>query len=265
MPKVGFVVGLVVALGVHTGCILDDDVDDFDFKLPDKTFQVNGSDLGMSTVTGLPCDPVADTCGQVDPALVCDPQQMACALSDTAVFPAVDCSQQDICDQFGEPVYCDSTLQLCRAQVEFELNALVNLADEVPELREVGNVSITKVTLKSLYIDVQVNTFGVEAPEMGLYVAPQSVTVLVEGGQINDQAHRVGTIPAFAPNVTHVDVVLTTDGREVLQGYLESPNAPFRLFVYGIMEIAAGDPLPDLWSGQLTVVVSGEATASTAL
>lgn len=258
--RLGFTVGLILAFVGLGACILDDDVDDFDFKLPDKSFQVNASELGLSTTTTIQCDPGNDTCGQVDPALVCDSQESVCGLGQTASFPQLQCAQQDVCQEFGGAMYCDAPADACRAEVEFELSAEVNLADEVQELREVGNITITKVTLKSLYVDVEVNTLGVDTPEMGLYIGPQTANSVSD-----PDVRRVGTIPSFPPETQRVDVVLTTEGRTELTERLRTPNAPFKLLVHGTLELGPGDPLPDLWTGQLNVIVSGEATASTAL
>lgn len=253
-------VGLLAAFVAVSACILDDDVDDFDFQLPDKTFQVNASELGLSTATSIQCDPANDLCGQVEPALVCDSQLMVCGLDRAASFPELECNQQNVCEEFGSTMRCDTVANACVAEADFELSAEVNLADEVPELQEVGNVTITKVTLKSLYVIVEINTFGVATPEMGVYAGPLTVTSVADPNVV-----RVGTIPSFAPGVERVDVVLTTDGRQHIEERLRTPNAPFKFFVHGVVELGPGDPLPDLWTGELKVVVKGEATASTAL
>lgn len=261
-------VALAAAVAL-SGCILDDDVDEFEFELPEKTFMLDAAEFGISTATTIQCVPGNQECQAISSGLVCDSQQEVCVLSDEAVFPDIDCSQQDMCGQLGSPVTCDPDLSACVGRVTPQLSSSVNLAEEVPELQEVGNLTFSEVTLKSFYFDVEINSLGVRTPELGVYVAENSVGELEidEAGEvITEGASRIGTIPPMEIGFTgRKDVVLTQQGRDALKEKIKSPNVPFKLVVAGTVALEPGDDLPDLETGQLKVVVSGIAIAQTSL
>lgn len=247
-------------------CILDEDVDDFSFALPDKTFQVDVSELGISTETSIACQSTADICPSLSSALVCTGPDGVCAMSDSSVFPEISCEQQDICADFGGAFACESTSHTCMARAEVQLSALVHLSEEVPELQEVGSVSFAKVTIESLFIDVEVNTLGIDTQPMDLYLAPESLTSIFDnGGNLRENVTRIGTVPTIQPGTGRVDIALTAEGRTGLTEQLRDPTVPFKFFVYGVMEFFPGDDLPNLVDGQLRIIVSGEAVASTSL
>ncbi len=252
-------------LSLH-GCLLADDVDNFDFKLPDKVFEIDAADLGVSSSTTISCSDAVDTCASVDPGLTCDKQAGVCVLGEDARFPAVDCSGEDVCASFGDAVTCETGQ--CHATTAIQLSASVDLAEEVPELKDVGSLSFTKVSLETLYVDVQINSFGIEVPAMDLYVADNSVAqVDLDGsGNVTTQGvFHVGVLPAIPANQTgRFDVILSSDGRASLTDRMKTPSVPFKLFVVGRIEIGPGDPLPDLGSGHLKAVVSGTASAELA-
>jgi len=248
------------------GCILSKDVDDFDFQLPNKTFELDVSLLGLSTTTSVQCSGPVDTCSQTNAALVCDKQTGYCTLTEDSVFPTIDCSDQDICSSFGEPVHCDGSV--CRAAVPIQLNASVNLADEVPELKDVAGLTFTEVHLKDLYLDVEVNSLGIDLPPMDLYVGPDALnTLALDGnGNVTDMdVSKVGTISVIPVGFTgRQNVNLTDAGRSALTERMKTPAVPFRFFLVAQVAFGPGDPLPDLTAGQMQGVVSGHATASLA-
>jgi hypothetical protein len=260
----------LVASGGLMGCILDEDVDKFDFQLPEKTFTLDAAEFGVSTTTTIECVAGEQECQAISSALVCDAQDGVCVLSDEAVFPDVACSeQQDVCAQFGTQVTCDTELQACIAEVQPQLSASVHLSEEVPELQEVGNLTFAEVTLETFYFDVEINSLGVRTPELGVFVADNSVGELEidEAGEaVTQGAARIGTIPPMEIGFTgRKDVILTQQGRDALKEKIKSPSVPFKLFVAGPVVLEPGDPLPDLETGQLKVIVSGTATAQTSL
>jgi hypothetical protein len=262
------VVAAVLGIG-FTGCILSDDVDQFEFQLPEKTYSINAAELGVSTETSIPCTPGEQTCESVDSSLTCDGPKEVCVLSETAVFPTLACGQEDICGHFGNAVFCAQDSGACQAETVIELSTAINLADEVEELKEVGNLNFTKVNLESFYFDVQINSLGVATPELGVYVAQNSVgsldfddnyTVTTAG------VSRIGTIPSMEADFTgRKDAILTAQGRSVLEDKIKNPEVTFKLFVAGPWVLAPGDPLPDVQAGMLQVVVSGTAVAETEL
>ncbi len=263
---VGVSFSLLLVMGFGNGCILADDVDNFDFKLPDKVFEIDVSNLGLSASTSITCSDVADTCATVSEGLVCDKQAGVCVLGEDAVFPSVDCSSQDLCSSFGEAVSCESGY--CRASMPIQLSASVNLAEEVPELKDVGSLSFTDVSLESLYVDVEVNSLGVDIPAMDLYVADNSVSVVevdADGVVTTPGVAHVGVVPMIPANqVGRYDVVLSDAGRASLTVRMKTPSVPFKFFVVGTIEVGPQDPMPNLDSGHLRAVVSGSASAQLA-
>ncbi len=253
---------MIVSLG---GCILSDDVDEFDFQLPEKVFELSVSDLGLSSATSLDCSAQAEVCGQVSSELTCDKAQGVCVLRDDASFPTVDCSSDEqVCSQFGEVVSCVEGR--CVLKFDVARGADVDLAREVPELKDVGSSRLTKVTLGSLYADVQTNTLGIDLPPFSVYVADAGTTSLEFDGDGNPTTPgltKIGVLPSIPAGATgRFDVELTSAGKEELTRRLETPDVPFALFVTAHIELGPGDPLPNLEAGGLRVVVSGTATAS---
>ncbi|MCD6499123.1 MAG: hypothetical protein J7M25_12605 [Deltaproteobacteria bacterium] len=266
MKRLFFLSMPILAMFVLGNCILSKNVDDFDFQLPNKTFEVDVSLLGLSTTTDIQCSGAVDTCSQVNAALVCDKQAGYCTLAQNSTFPNIDCSAQDICQSFGEVVHCDGSV--CRAAVPLQLSASVNLAEEVPELKDVANLTFTEVRLKDLYMDIEVNSLGIDLPPMDLYVGPDALaTLTLDGdGNVTDMdVSKVGTIPVTPAGFTgRQEVDMSDAGRHSLTKRMKTPAVPFRFFLVAQIALDPGDPLPDLTAGQVQGVVSGHATASLA-
>lgn len=252
-----------------TSCILNDDVDNFYFQLPEKTYQIDAESLGISTTTEISCDPGDDHCPNINPALICDPDELFCKISEATTFPEIDCSNEDVCMEMGEAFYCDSRYNACSIEAPLQLNTSVHLAEEVEELKEVGNLKFSKVTLESLYFIVEINTLGVESPDLGLYIAENGILELSfdeQGEVITPGCQRIGSIPSVPASFTgQKDAVLTQAGREALSSYLKEPNTPFKLFVAGTVNLIPGAPFPNLDDGQFRVIISGTAVAKTDL
>ncbi len=255
----------LLALWTLSSCILSDDVDDFDFQLPQKVFELSASDLGLSSSTTVDCSTQAEVCGQLTSELTCDKTQGVCVLRDDASFPSVDCSgDAQVCSQFGEAVSC--VQGHCILTYNVGRGADVDLAREVPELKDVGSSRLTKVTLGSLYADVQTNTLGMDLPPFSVYVGDAGTTGLefdAEGNPTNPGLVKIGVLPSIPAGATgRFEVELTSDGKAELSRRIETPDVPFALLVTAHVELGPGDPLPNLDSGALRVVVSGTATAS---
>lgn len=264
-----FLAPIISASIVLSGCILSDDIDNFYFQLPEKTFFIDTSSLGLSTNTDISCDPNDDQCHLIDPSLSCDSVLATCAISETVSMPSIDCSEEDICMEMGDAFYCDTNHNACGIKAPIQLSTAVHLAEEVEELREVGNLTFAKVSIESLYFTVEVNTLGVESPVLGIYVANNGVLELSfdeDGEVITPGCRRIGSLPSVPAGFTgKKDVILTEPGREALNEYLREPNIPFKLFVAGTVSVAPGQNLPNIEDGQFRVVVSGTALAKTAL
>ena len=131
----------------------------------------------------------------------------------------------------------------------------VNLAQEAPELSSVDGQPLIDVELQRVFFDVLENTLTVETPEMGVYVAPETVT-----SPAVPQALLIGTIPPIPAGmtVTNQDMVLAPDGNANLQMFMSDFSTPFNIIVGTTVEVEADDPVP---SGRLRARIGADASA----
>ena len=221
----GVSVALIVGL---TGCgLIDSDITDFNLSIDDKTFTVDTAQW---------------------------------ELADQSTFPALDCSQMDVCSAavmqtcmsnncFGS---CDG--QNCQVLILVSLFVGIDLLDEHPELEEIDN--IVSVTVNKVEYEVTENTLTMATPEMDIYVAP--ATVMSPG---DPQALAIGTIApiaAMTPTTGPLEVNLTPEGRDHLRDFMKQYRTPFNIIVGAQVNIMAGDPIPQ---GLLDIDVRVTATA----
>jgi len=218
--------------GALAGCgLIDPDITDFDLSLPPKEFEVN-TDQWELTVTD-------------------------------ATFPAVDCSADPGICSAGASMFCTGANcfascgdnNTCEVLVQVDLWTTVNLAVEKPELSKIEGQPIVSVTIDRVWFDVVENTMNVDAPELGVYVAPSNV---MSSG--SPQALKVGTIPPImaGQTVTDGEMQMTADGEDNLKTYMKDYQTPFNIIVGGVQLVQAGDPVP---MGLFRAVVNASATA----
>ncbi|HTM23527.1 MAG TPA: hypothetical protein VL172_23550 [Kofleriaceae bacterium] len=213
--------------------LIDSNVTDFDLSMPAKTFTVDTAQWDL----------MGDQNGE---------------------FPAIDCSQQDLCSAavgqacgneaicFGS---CDSGAGTCQAAVLVALSQPVNLLDEKPELAQIEDQPLVSVTVDRIYYNVGENTMNVSTPEFMLYVAPENV---MSPG--DPQAVAVGTIAPLPAATTRAetDMVFVEGGEQALKDFMKDYKTTFRVIVGGQIELHAGDPVP---TGSLTATVQVAAHA----
>lgn len=204
---------------------ISSNVDDFNFRLPEKSFTVDSGQFGLSW---------------------------------NGALPSIECPANPCPD--GEAFFCDAGQ--CAAKVEYALQSeIVRLKDEVEELAVVGSQDHVTVKFKYIQMEVTANTLNFPLPPLQLYVAPQTATSLFDDqGQLRTDVELVGTLPSIpAQGIGVYDLVLSEGGQEALTRYCQRPDVPFYFFIYGSAVFSAGDPVP---AGALTVRIHSMATAS---
>jgi len=216
---------LIISTFLFSCNFLSTDVDDFNFRLPEKEFTVDSAQFGMTWEGNLP----------------------------TIECPANPCPD-------GEAFFCDAGT--CAAKAEYTLqSAIVRLKDEVEELAVVGAQDQVTVKFKYIQMEVVSNTLSFQMPPLQLYVAPQTVTSLFDtDGAVRADVDLIGSLQAIPAGATGIyDIDLTQNGEALLTAYCQRPDVPFYFFIYGATVFGAGDAVP---AGALTVRIHSMATAS---
>jgi hypothetical protein len=261
------IVGCLVLAAVLPAwnCIVGNDVTDFTFKLPEKTFTVDTATIAVPTQTTIPCQPSPDTCAGLSPDLECGVASV-CQLKTPDTIPALPCSAtDDPCSQLGPQFTCDLGAGSCMGAFSFELKAPVNLSTEVPELQSVGQAPLVKVSFDYVRLRVEENTLTVDTPPIVFYLSPQSVSTLwvAESNppQLSEGIVIMGSLPAIQAATwgMTVDVALDPTGNATLTSYCKQPSVPFNMFAGTTIELHAGDLIPQ---GRITLVVDAAAQAS---
>ena len=262
MRALALISGLALALG---SCILDSNIDDFTFELPEKTFEVDTDQIEVPTQTSIPCVPDPDSCAQLSPDLVCGAGDV-CEVLDPDVIPAIPCdAQDDPCAELGPEFSCDLGAGSCVGEFYFSLMAPVNLSSEVPELQTIGQAPLVSVEFDHVSMRVEENSLTVATPEIVFYLSPQTVSSLwvaqTDPPQLSPGVVKMGTLPPIPASTWGMteDVVLDAQGNATLTQYCREPSVPFNMFAGTVMTLRAGDPVP---SGRIRLVVDAAATAS---
>lgn len=255
---------LVFSGSLLGGCIISDDVDDFEIKLPDKSFHFDTDQVSPPTVIAMPSACMADAeCEMLSSELFCNVDG-DCEVTDPTVMPTIPCSTDTECRDFflDESFSCNQVDQACQVTVGFELSTPVNLANEVPELSDLGSSQFTKVTFSYINMLVEENTFSIATPEVELYIAPETVATLwvpnSDPPAIDPDVWPVGVVDPIAASTSGHTVMVELDpgGNAALAEYCRSPAVTFKFFVYAEMTFGAGDPIPE---GALTLRIDAAA------
>ncbi len=216
---------LFVSIFLFSCNFISTDVDDFNFRLPEKEFTVDSAQFGMTW---------------------------------EGTLPAVECPANPC--PTGDAFFCDAGT--CAAKAEYALQSeIVRLKDEVEELAVVGAQDQVTVKFKYIQMEVVSNTLSFQMPPLQLYVAPQTVTSLFDTeGVVRADVDLIGNLEAIPAGATGIyDINLTQDGEAVLTRYCQKPDVPFYFFIYGSTVFGAGDTVP---AGAITVRIHSMATAS---
>ncbi|MBA2541182.1 MAG: hypothetical protein H0V17_16190 [Deltaproteobacteria bacterium] len=224
---------LVVA-ALSAGCgLISSDVTNFDLTLPDKAFSVDAASWEIDDA-------------EAQPLL-----QTSCTGNETVCASAAQAACPMNCD--GE---CNASTQTCDLSLAVSLYQTVDLLNEKPELQQINDEPVIKVTLQSVTWEVTANTLNTATPPMKVYVAPMSVM-----DPNSPDAKEIGTIAGVdAGMVTDApqQIAFTATGRADLIAAMSTFKTPFNVIVGSTITIGQGDSVPQ---GRLDAVVQIKASA----
>lgn len=202
------------------------------FQLPKRSYTFNTNDVGTKVPpSGVP----SVTCGQG--GLVAD----CCNLPPGA--GTANCAMY--------PLSCEAGM--CAAKVLLERVNTINLADEVPELKQVQGQIIGEIVLEYLDLEIK-NEMNVPLPEVSLFVGPDSATTATSPG-----THLIGTIPGKAAGYVGTErIELSRQAQQAFSGFAKDVRTPFKVIMSTTYIVAGGSPTPQ---GMVTVGVSGQVEA----
>jgi len=226
----------LLALVVPSCGLIDSDVTNFDLTLPDKQFSVDASGWNVNQMA-------ADTFLNMS----CSSAPMICASAATQACP-MNCTGN-----------CGMTSQKCELQLNVSAYQGIDLVMEKPELNQINDKPVIKVTIDSVKYAVNMNTLNVATPEMGVYVAP--ITVMDPKDPMAKKVGIIEPIPAGATIATR-DMTYTSNGKQVLIDTMSTYKNPFNVIVGTSVEnpivIKAGQMVP---TGKLDAVIQIKAYA----
>jgi len=216
------------------GCgLISSDVTNFDLTLPDKNFSV---DAASWEITDAEAQPLLSTSCAGNPTICGSAAQAACPMN---------------CD--GD---CSASTQTCDLTLAISLYQNVDLLAEKPELQQINDEPVIKVTIDSVTWEVTANTLNVDTPQMTVYVAPMSAM-----DPSSPDARAIGTISAIeAGGVTDApqQLAFTATGKADLVSTMSAFKTPFNLIVGSTITIGQGQSVPQ---GKLDAVVHIKAHA----
>jgi hypothetical protein len=210
------------------GCgLISSDVTNFDLTLPDKEFTVDSASWD-----------VTEQEAQAFLSTMCGTSPLVCSSAARQACP-MNCS--------GE---CNASTNTCDLALDVSLVQAVDLLNEKPELKQINDEPVIKVTVDEVTWEVTANTLNVATPEMLVYVAPETVM------DPNDpQAKAIGTIDAVAAGMLTdgpQTLAFTATGKADLVAIMSTFKNPFNVIVGSTLVVRQGDPLP---AGRLDAVV----------
>ena len=218
-------------LAFSAGCgLIDSDIARFDLSLPERELTIDAAQWGLPEAESLPaieCEERADRCAE--------------GLSDFCA-PEADCQ-----------LSCRAAS--CELALEVNIWQTFDLAEEKPELRDLGGQKLVRVEVETIAYSVTENTLSSASPILYVYIAPEGVV-----DSRDSRARLIGQIPPVpaATLVERGEMELSDEGRSILGETLGNYTIPFHLIVAGDVALAAGDPLP---AGKLVASILVEASA----
>ncbi len=213
--------------------LISSDVTNFDLTLPDKNFSV---DAASWEITDDDAGPILMT---------------SCAGNETICGSAAQAACPMNCD--GE---CNASTQTCDLSLAISLYQNVDLLAEKPELQQINDEPVIKVTIDSVTWEVTANTLNTATPPMTVYVAPMSVM-----DPSSPEAKPIGTISGIEPGeVTDApqQIAFTATGKADLVAAMSTFKTPFNVIVGSTITIRNGQSVPQ---GRLDAVVHIKAHA----
>lgn len=231
MPMKYFFAGVALLV---SGCgLISSDVTNFDLTLPDKNFSVDAASWDV-------------TDQEVQPLL-----QASCAGNPTVCGTLAENACPMNCDGA-----CNAQSQTCDLTLAISLYQGVDLLAEKPELQQINDEPVIKVTIDSVTWEVTANTLNTATPPMTVFVAPMSVM-----DPTSPDAKAIGTIAAIDPGqVTDApqSLAFTATGKADLVATMSTFKTPFNVIVGSSITIGQGQSVPQ---GRLDAVVHIKAHA----
>lgn len=232
LARLGVPVLGLAALGL-AGCGLLD-LDSFrgiTFDLPEKSYNVDTSDPKWDAPPegGLPAVP----CGPGGLASCCDPPAP----------PVVDCQMY--------PLVCESGA--CAYQFTYEVESLVDLKKEVPQLSSSAGDALSEILLKNIKVTLN-NGLNRGLPPVEVFVAPQDAT-----SASDSRARKLATMPAKAAGYQGTDVLpVDAAGQAAFSQFATNYAVPFKIIARTKLSLRAGEPAP---TGRATARIGGQVEA----
>jgi hypothetical protein len=225
----------MLAFAIPACGLIDSDVTNFDLTLPDKSFSVDASGWNVNQMA-------ADT------------------------FLNMSCTGTTICSSAATqacPMNCSGDCSPTTSKCVLELNVSaykgIDLVMEKPELNQINDKPVIKVTIDSVRYAVTANTLNVATPAMGVFVAP--ITVMDPKDPMAKQIGIIDPVPAGA-TIAARDMTYTADGKQILIDTMSTYKNPFNVIVGTSKEnpivITAGQMVP---TGKLDAVIQIKAHA----
>jgi len=223
-----FSAAVFATLLTTSGCgLISSDVTNFDLTLPDKNFSV---DADSWEITDQEAQPLLATSCAGNPGICSTAAQAACPMN---------------CDGA-----CNTTSQTCDLSLAVSLFQNVDLLAEKPELQQINDEPVIKVTIDSVTWEVTANTLNTATPPMTVFVAPMSVM-----DPTSPDAKAIGTISGVEPGeVTDgpQQLAFTATGKAELVAAMSTFKTPFNIIVGATITVTAGQSVPQ---GRLDAVV----------
>jgi hypothetical protein len=221
----------ILPLFALSGCgLISSDVTNFDLTLPDKNFSV---DAASWEITDQEAQPLLQTSCAGNPGICATAAQTACPMN---------------CD--GE---CNASTQTCDLSLGISLYQNVDLLMEKPELQQINDEPVIKVTIDSVTWEVTANTLNTATPPMTVFVAPMSVM-----DPSSPDAKPIGTIAGGETTSEPQQIAFTATGKADLIAAMSTFKTPFNVIVGSTITVSQGQSVPQ---GRLDAVVHIKAHA----
>lgn len=225
------VLGLA-ALGLASCGLLDlDSFRGITFDLPEKSYNVDSSNSKWKSPPegGLPAVP----CGPGGIASCCEPPAPL----------VVDCQMY--------PLVCESGA--CAFEFTYEVDSLVDLKKEVPDLSSGAGDALSEILLKNIKVTLN-NGLNRGLPPVEVFVAPQDAT-----SASDSRARKLATMPGKAAGYQGTEVLpVDAAGQAAFSQFATNYQVPFKIIARTKLTLRAGDPAP---SGRATARIGGQVEA----
>ncbi len=201
------------------------------FDLPEKSYNVDTSDPKWDGPPegGLPAVP----CGPGGIASCCEPPAPL----------VVDCQMY--------PLICESGA--CAYQFTYEVESLIDLKKEVPQLSSGAGDALSEILLKNIKVTLN-NGLNRSLPPVEVFVAPQDAT-----SASDSRARKLATMPGKAAGYQGTEVLpVDAAGQAAFSQFATNYQVPFKIIARTKLSVRSGDPAP---SGRATARIGGQVEA----